>query len=414
MSKGVKSLGCRVRVLILACAWVIGGALAQAGELATTLLGPTLPVASGSEIRIWLNVMNPAATTASWQFPGELRAKLRSGARVTQVRLQLVDTATPDTIAPQGFARSQYTMTLPAGIEGDAVLEADDFPGSAVALRIQPASTASAIPTPTSSAPGATAEQAEPNRSTQEFDPIDYFKRHLFPHEPIYFVAGPDSPNAKFQFSFKYQLVDDRSGLAGQAGFVTNLFFGFTQTSLWDWNRESAPFEDSSYKPELMFQFSRLTHAGEDDWFRLDLQTGAMHESNGRDGANSRSLNIAYLRPKLILGHEDDWQFTFAPRVWFYVGDLVDNPDLARYRGYADFRATFGTPGGIELASLSRVGDNFDRGSLQLDLTIPLRLIKWAGFTWYLQAQYFNGYGESLLRYNERTEAYRFGFSISR
>ena len=386
--------------------------LARAGELSVTLLGPATPVASGAEIKIWLNVLNPSATAAAWKFPDGFNAKLRSGGRELPVRLQLAAAAAPDAIAPQGFARAQYTLLLPAGLEGDALLEAEGLPGRAAVLYIQAAPAAATAPA-TSSAPMLAAEKA-PNWRTQEFDPVNYFKRHLFPHEPFYFVVGPDSPNAKFQFSFKYQLVDDRSGLAEHAGWATNLFFGFTQTSLWDWNKASAPFEDSSYKPELMFQFQRLAQAGDSDWFRLDLQTGVMHESNGRDGDSSRSLNLAYLRPKLIFGHDDGWQFTIASRVWFYVGDLVDNPDLARYRGHADFRATLSAPFDLQLAAFARVGDGFDRGSLQLDLTFPLRQIRWAGFTWYLQAQYFTGYGESLLHYNERSEAYRIGFALYR
>ncbi len=250
---------------------------------------------------------------------------------------------------------------------------------------------------------------------TDVTDPVEYFRNHFYPHEPFYFVAGPDSPNAKFQYSFKYQLVDESSGLATNLPPVTNLFAAFTQTSLWDWNKASAPFEDSSYKPELLYSHSRIAHAGEPEWLRLDLQTGVMHESNGRDGEASRSLNIAYLRPRLLLGRADDWQVSLSPRGWFYVGDLDDNRDLPRYRGYADLRLVVGKADGIQLAALGRMGNRADRGSVQLDLTFPLRRFsKWAGLTWYLHAQYFEGYGESLLHYNERSTAYRFGFSIFR
>jgi outer membrane phospholipase A len=399
--------------LLIAVVLLGGSAVTRAGELAMTLLGPAAPVANHAEVRIWLNVLNVSAAASSWKFPSELNGRLRLNRHEMPVRLQLVGSAKTEAIPAQGFARAEYALQLAGGREDDAVLEVDEIRGSAVTLRIQ-----AALPvtgkSPEAKTTGPSDAQPTPGWKKQEFDPIEYFKRHLFPHEPFYFVAGGDSPNAKFQFSFKYQLVDGRSGLAEHAGFVTNLFFGFTQTSLWDWERESAPFEDSSYKPELMFQFRRLARAGESDWFQLGLQTGLMHESNGRDGINSRSLNIGYLRPKVIFGHEDDWQFTLAPRAWLYIGELDDNPDLERYRGYADLRATIGTPGGIELAALARVGDEFDRGSLQLDLTFPLRQIRWVGFTWYLQAQYFTGYGESLLHYNERSEAFRIGFSLYR
>jgi len=245
-------------------------------------------------------------------------------------------------------------------------------------------------------------------------DLVDFFKRHLYPYEPFYFVAGPDSPNAKFQISFKYQLVDEESTLAGRAPPATNLFAAYTQTSLWDWNKPSAPFEDSSYLPELMYCQARLARAGSNEWFRLDFQTGLQHESNGRAGADSRSLNIAYLRPTLVFGQAHRLQLTLSPRAWVYVGGLDDNPNLADYRGYADLRAAVGWANGPQLASILRVGDDFDRGSVQLDLTYPLNQIPWLGLTWYLQVQYFTGYGESLLHYDERSTAYRFGFSIFR
>ena len=264
------------------------------------------------------------------------------------------------------------------------------------------------------SAPSTAAVATNAIRKLEAHDPVDFFKRHFYPYEPFYFVAGPDSPNAKFQISFKYQIVDEESALARRAPFVAHLFAAYTQTALWDWNKPSAPFEDSSYKPELMYSHALLARAGSNEWFRLDFQTGLQHESNGRDGADSRSLNIAYLRPTLVFGRADGPQLTLSPRAWVYLGGLDDNPDLADYRGYADLRTVVGWANGVQLASILRVGDDFDRGSVQLDLTYPLNRIPWLGLTWYLHAQYFTGYGESLLHYNERSSTYRFGFSIFR
>jgi outer membrane phospholipase A len=397
-------------ILMAACAG------AAADDLSITLLGPGRAVAPGSEVRLWVNVINSSPTETKWNFPKELRGKLRTSTGDGAITLKIVNASTAGDVrvAPQGFARAEYSVRLAEGVEGNAVLEADDFRGSAVALDIHSETAPARVATPGSATLEAVRLE-ELNWKEVKSDPVDYFKRHIYPYEPFYFVAGPDSPNAKFQISFKYQLVDDRSPLAHRAGFFTNLFVGFTQTSLWDWNKASAPFEDSSYKPELLFSQTRLAHAGnEDDWFRLDLQTGVQHESNGRDADASRSLNLAYLRPTFVFGHQDAWQLSLSPRAWVYLPDLDDNPDLPRYRGYVDLRAVIGQADGLQLAAYLRAGDHFDRGSLQLDLTYPLRRIRWAGLTWCLQAQYFTGYGESLLHYNERSEAYRFGFSIYR
>jgi outer membrane phospholipase A len=59
------------------------------------------------------------------------------------------------------------------------------------------------------------------------------------------------------------------------------------------------------------------------------------------------------------------------------------------------------------------MGKSFDRFSTQLDLTIPVRN-KVVDFATYLTLQYFNGYGESLRTYDQRTETLRVGFSLVR
>ena len=41
------------------------------------------------------------------------------------------------------------------------------------------------------------------------FDPGRFFKEHISGYEPIYFIAGTKSPNAKFQISFMYQLLNE-------------------------------------------------------------------------------------------------------------------------------------------------------------------------------------------------------------
>ena len=51
---------------------------------------------------------------------------------------------------------------------------------------------------------------------------------------------------------------------------------------------------------------------------------------------------------------------------------------------------------------------------MQLDLTYPLMRLLGDSFTLYLQAQYFSGYGESLLRYNEHSSSFRIGLALYR
>ena len=74
-----------------------------------------------------------------------------------------------------------------------------------------------------------------------------------------------------------------------------------------------------------------------DAWRRrhvsLALQGGFRHESNGEDGADSRSINSIYVAPMAAVPLGGDRRVLIAPRLIFYVGDKSSNPDIVRYRG---------------------------------------------------------------------------------
>jgi outer membrane phospholipase A len=257
-------------------------------------------------------------------------------------------------------------------------------------------------------------KQAEPVRHGESFDAGRFFREHVSSYEPIYFIAGTESPNAKFQVSFKYRLLNNDGPLAQKLPALTGFHVAYSQTSLWDWEAASAPFFDSSYRPEVLYLAENLTRAESNDWFRVDVQGGFQHESNGRDGFDSRSMNIGYLRPRVVFGKEDGLQLTLQPRAWTYIGDLSDNPDIEEYRGYADLRAIVGWQRGPQLSAIGRLGKDWNRESLQLDFTYPLMGFFPRSFSLYLHVQYFTGYGESLIRYNRRDSALRAGFSLTR
>ena len=212
----------------------------------------------------------------------------------------------------------------------------------------------------------------------------------------------------------KYQLFTDDVWLATRWSGVTNLFVAYTQTSLWDWNEPSAPFYDTSYKPELNYTWQRVDGGHWGEAIRLDLQGGLQHESNGQDDPDSRSLNLAYLRTTVTFGRIGKFQVTVSPKAFVYLGDLSDNSDIADYRGYVELRTILGWSDNVQLAATTRVGEDFDRASLQLDLTYPMWKLPVLRSSVLLQAQYFTGYGESLLRYYERSDSFRAGFALFR
>ena len=397
---------------LLPVLWLAGAACGQAPT--TVWIAPTGPIVADTGAPLWLHVLNSSPQTLTWNFPARFDATLALDQRVLSVTLELSDTnRAPDAVIPPGgFARREYLLTVPASANGRVVLEVLSSGASKVLLEVQP---------PVTTAPGeaappneASAKKSQGKLASDNVDPIDFFKRHLYPHEPFYFIAGPKSPNAKFQVSLKYQLFDPDAGLGQRFPVVSGLYLGYTQTSLWDWEHPSAPFLDTSYKPEIFYEHKGLVRTGTNGWFRLDVQGGYQHESNGRDGSASRSMNFVYLKPTLVFGRERSLQLTLAPRAWVYVFDLSDNPDIADYRGYADLVATLGWSRSLQLATTFRIGDTGRHPSFQFDLTYPLNRVPWCGLTWYLHAQYFTGYGEAFLNYKQSTDAFRLGFSLYR
>src|SRR3546814_4989197 len=72
------------------------------------------------------------------------------------------------------------------------------------------------------------------------------------------------------------------------------IHFAYTQRMFWDLGAESSPFRNIDYMPEV---FYLLPAAPVREQIALGGQAGFRHESNGRDGLTSRSLNTLYIQP---------------------------------------------------------------------------------------------------------------------
>lgn len=234
----------------------------------------------------------------------------------------------------------------------------------------------------------------------------------LSANEPTYFVMGSDSRNgadARFQLSFKYRLFDPDSSLADFSPVFSNLYFTYTQTSLWDIGDDSSPFRDTSYRPGLYYGWA----GSGKDWLPNDWRVGLEHESNGQSGVDSRSINIAYLRPIWHVDLDNGKRLSFLPKIYHYI-DKSDNADIQRYRGYADWVLRYGREDGLVVSGMYRQG-TAGYASGQLDMTYPLSTRIFARTGTFVHLQLFSGYGETLLDYNkDRDTQLRVGFSIAR
>ncbi|MFI5355944.1 MAG: phospholipase A, partial [Opitutales bacterium] len=193
---------------------------------------------------------------------------------------------------------------------------------------------------------------------------------------------------------------------------LREVYLGFTQRSLWDITGNSSPFYDTSYMPELFYQSQETAGETTAGGFRfLGYQAGYRHESNGQAGLASRSLNILYVRPGVAFGRLDGWNLIVAPRLFDYVSDLTNNPDVRTYRGNAEVLIAMGRNDGPGLSVTIRPAN---KGSVQADLAFPLKSDRLFDFATYFLIQYWNGYGESLRDYNVRSETLRVGVSLVR
>ena len=185
-----------------------------------------------------------------------------------------------------------------------------------------------------------------------------------------------------------------------------NLWFGYTQLSLWQlYNSQvSSPFRETNYQPEIALAFtSDFKLLGMNNTF---VVVGLDHQSNGQSKNLSRSWNRLYTN--FVLEHKN-MMIYFKP--WYRLPESAendDNPDIDEYLGYSElslFYKNRDSISGIRLWNNLRAPNN--RTSVQLDWSFPVA----PSLKVYIQ--YFNGYGETLLDYNYRTKRIGLGIMLT-
>lgn len=209
-----------------------------------------------------------------------------------------------------------------------------------------------------------------------------------------------ENQEAKYQISFKVPL------LTGIFDNRTTLWFGYTQTSFWQLynTSDSAPFRETNYEPELFIRYAPDYRIGPGKLSGLTLALN--HESNGQSEPRSRSWN----RIKGAAAYSyNRWLFIIQP--WYRLpeqGNDDDNADIERYLGHANYLAVYRW---TEDRTLSlKLNNNLrsdNKTSMELGYSFPMGdSVK--GFV-----QYFNGYGESLIDYNQRIQRIGIGIMLN-
>lgn len=220
-------------------------------------------------------------------------------------------------------------------------------------------------------------------------------------YEPVYFdIGNRGGRNARYQVSLKYRLFTPEDHTQPQ--FIDNFYLAYTQTALWDLSSKSKPFVDTSFKPSFFWRHGALWQSPGKHWF-AGMAAGVEHESNGKSGTDSRSLNFAYVQPELNYRFDNGSTLSFSPRVKAYFKVAAENHNYRDYAGNVDWKLRYAQDNGLVLTGLYRHGQSGHKATT-LEAAWPLRRT-FLNMNGYLHVQYFQGYGQTLLGYDQKNKS---------
>lgn len=262
-----------------------------------------------------------------------------------------------------------------------------------------------------------------PKSLAEEWAPSD---DSLHSYKPIYYLVyshssrpnnSPTSPNPNNQVPASYTLdnkemkfqISVKGHMFGENR--TTLWFGYTQLSFWqfyDWEH-SQPFRENNFEPELIISHRPRDAALVAGWSASFINLAFLHQSNGQALPRSRGWNRAYLQAGLEQNLGDERRLVLLPRLWYRLGGGGiddDNPDIEHHLGHGDLELRYHHNDKAVLTALARIH------SLQLDLALSSKLVTPLLHSTNLHLQYFDGYGESLIDYNQRHRTMGVGISM--
>ncbi|MBQ9077151.1 MAG: phospholipase A [Muribaculaceae bacterium] len=232
------------------------------------------------------------------------------------------------------------------------------------------------------------------------FDSAPYFGLY----KDNYFIFGTavgetptnQNTNIKFQISVSQRLT--KSTLP----WDTYLYLFYTQKCFWNVLEESMPMTDLNFNPGIglakpLFVKNR---------FIGKLMAVVEHESNGKDGENSRSWNKISFGASIML----DPNFTVHGKFWIPIVDGEHNEDILEYCGIYQMGTSITSPN--KKFGLSVLLTKRRDWKLNYNTTVELNYRITERENQYLFLQYYNGYGEGLLEYNRFHSMLRVGIVI--
>ncbi len=238
---------------------------------------------------------------------------------------------------------------------------------------------------PTSTAPGHSAPESTPYRTTEN----------------------------RIQLSVRTKLAQ---GLLtqGHPTLKDSVWFGYSQQSYWQLftPQISRPFRATDHEPEVMYVYP-TTAKLPFGWRWRYSGVGLVHQSNGQSEPLSRSWNRVYL----MTGMELDNRWTVNARLWKRLSegaDSDDNPGISDYIGRGELSVRWNVNKDNTLGATFRSSlASSDRGSVRLEWMQALGSGLWGGKSnLRLHTALFSGYGDSMIDYNRKRTVFSLGVSL--
>ena len=209
-----------------------------------------------------------------------------------------------------------------------------------------------------------------------------------------------DDTEAQFQVSVKVPLAVNLFN-------KMDIYGAYTNHSFWQlYNDSSAPFRETNHEPEGWVQFNPK-------WEFLGFTNtanmfGIVHQSNGRGGVLSRSWNRLYAN---FLIERGNFALSFKP--WYRIpedDEDDDNPDITDYLGHYEVRGAYKLKEHVFSVMLrNNLESGFENGSVEATWSFPLWDYQYLkGYV-----QYFGGYGESLIDYDNYVNKIGIGIAVT-
>jgi phospholipase A1 len=222
-------------------------------------------------------------------------------------------------------------------------------------------------------------------------------KLNTQPFTDIDSAEGLKKEELKFQISLKFPIW------YGLFGGKADLYAAYTNQSWWQMYSSdiSQPFREVNHEPEVFLRFSN-------DFEIFGLRNpvydiGLVHQSNGRADPLSRSWNRLFAN---FVFERNDFAMSIKP--WLILGESNDNPDIRDFMGYGDMRIAYRWKENV-FGGLFRNNLKSDNNRTGAELTWSRPITDHLR----LYAQYYYGYGESLLDYDARTNRIGVGIAIN-